>query len=330
MPSYLVTPLANEPSQPNGHVTFKGTGRHFSHISSNAWTINSHDCDQLEFQDLSIDAKGLGYSVFWRGTGSSVFTNVDLNSEYGAWYDTTCSGAPTDGPTGEHYFYSSKLSGELIGVYAQCARIWLYGSEIHVKNDDTPNAGGRLRGVQVGFRGDVRLFGSAIRVDHSTPDFPGYPVFYPSYGVQVGISDSSSIPDGGGAFHMHGGIINVSGGNLDRTIYGVSSESTISLAHVIDTAFVMHTGPNGTANRLVGNGMKMSPFLWQQGITPPVTGSNQALISTQGADMFIETDCDGTGDCSSGIENEPHLMIYSTQCASTNPWFDVVTGACRK
>ncbi len=46
--------------------------------------------------------------------------------------------------------------------------------------------------------------------------------------------------------------------------------------------------------------------------------------------MFVEKDCSSLGDCDSG-GNETHLMIYNQNaCPAINPWYNVVTGACRQ
>jgi hypothetical protein len=69
--------------------------------------------------------------------------------------------------------------------------------------------------------------------------------------------------------------------------------------------------------------------MWQSGTTPPTSTTEDTVIfSSDGQDMFIETDCSGSGDCNGG-GNETHLMIYNEAQCGENPWFDVVTGACR-
>ena len=71
-------------------------------------------------------------------------------------------------------------------------------------------------------------------------------------------------------------------------------------------------------------------MLWQSSAVPPsATTETNVLRSSDGKDIFVETDCSATGNCSAG-GNETHLMIYNeAQCGAGNPWFDVVTGSCR-
>jgi hypothetical protein len=48
--------------------------------------------------------------------------------------------------------------------------------------------------------------------------------------------------------------------------------------------------------------------------------------------MFVETDCASSGDCGGpGSGAQTHLMLYNPDhCGTSDPWFDVVTGACRQ
>ncbi len=116
---------------------------------------------------------------------------------------------------------------------------------------------------------------------------------------------------------MHGGIINITvdadaslKSNFDVTsLWGYSSGSLI---HVIDTAFALNVPTTNPIYRVFENsGAKvLSPFQWQSGPLPPVaTSEPNVLISDDGQDTFIETDCQADGDCTGGSES--HLMVYN-------------------
>lgn len=340
-PTYHSTPLANDPGHPNGHVTFRGVSRKTSTLrATDPFTgifMATADCDGIEFQDVRIEAPDQGFfrgiAFIWNGEGSATFTDVEIDAAYSSWYDSGCeSGSAMDGPLGEHYFWGAQLTSGSLGYFADCGRTWLYGSEILVRPQAGTNigaldgVGSAVIGVKASHRGDVRLFGSSIRVDASA-----LASSVPVYGVVVG-AGGNGMPLGEGQFHMHGGIINVSAGSLDRAVIGVHADTMgqqpghPAMAHIVDTAFQLRTGSSGTATRTSGNGMLQAPFLWQSGTMPPVTGSSSSLGSLTGQDLFVETDCDGSGCGGSGTN--PHLMIYKADCPNS-PWFDVVRNACR-
>jgi len=79
-------------------------------------------------------------------------------------------------------------------------------------------------------------------------------------------------------------------------------------------------------------GISQTPLLWQSGPRPPMSSTEEnKIISVDGQDLFVETDCKANGDCSSGDGMEAHLMVYNNSvCTSpTNPWLDTATGRCR-
>ena len=98
-------------------------------------------------------------------------------------------------------------------------------------------------------------------------------------------------------------------------------------ASTVGTPFSLATG--GAVTRVAGSTAK-SPFLWRAGSTPPTAGEGgTGLVSEEGFDLFVETDCDGT-TCVAGGGDEPHLMIYSEFCSNGGPWWDAVAGGCRQ
>lgn len=88
----------------------------------------------------------------------------------------------------------------------------------------------------------------------------------------------------------------------------------------------------GTPTRLSGTAAAAhAPFLWQAGLTPPTAPTETNRLQSQdGQDLYVEIDCNSLGDCSSGVPDQPHLMIYNSSfCPPEDPWFNVVTGDCR-
>lgn len=125
---------------------------------------------------------------------------------------------------------------------------------------------------------------------------------------------------------MHGGIISISAPNANQVngIHMWRGTSPGSLAHTPGTAFVLNTGATTTPVRLrddsAGNGEIQSPFLWQSGANPPHASNKvNVLLSQDGQDVFVETDCDATGNCASG-GTQPHTLIYAEgECGAANP-----------
>jgi hypothetical protein len=250
----------------------------------------------------------------WLGLEAS-WTDVDIDTVGAPWYDIGCFAPYTDPPTGEHYFWGSKLVGhKTLGFYSQCHQSWFYGSEIRVQLDNPPD--NPVRGVVVSGRGDVRMFGSTVRA------FIGAvgPTDVDGVGVQVGFVAPG---DDHGKFHFHGGIISVdaSKGTDAVGMHVDTGPSGSSAGHVVDTAWTL-IGGTGEVRRLKGNNAKAAPFLWPRGTDEPIAG----LLSRTGADLYVETDCgDASGGCDGG--SEPHLMVYSAQCPSR--WFGQVLGECK-
>lgn len=321
-----------------GFVTFRGAGRDRSRILGPStilgwpgltWAMDVTNCQALGFQDLSVIAEaspGANIAVRWSGAGSSTWTDVDIRGAYAGWYDFSCGGDADDPPAGEHRFYGATITAGGLAYYAECGATWLYGSEVRVQanaNSITPLFG--YTGIGVSHRGDVRVYGSAVRVGGSA-----FPWVSSAAGVRVGPSGNSGTPDGSGTFHMHGGVIAVdtsaaAGIDVVGLLVNDAGGSGDAMGHTPDTGFMVKGGAGADVARVAGDGHVMSPFLWQSGSAEPVSG----LQSLTGQDLYVETDCDASGDCSgSGTPPlQPHLMIYSANC--TSRWLDSVTGSCR-
>lgn len=327
----------------SGHVTFRGSGRENTTLRRTTagsgflpkaafWSFG---CVELEFQDLTIVSPQ--YTVIAYNGGSTRWVDVDLVSEgvsgalASAWNEDLCASEP-----GLHYFFGSRIRLSAgrpnnIGYQARCDEAWFFGGDVLVTGSETLAPGSNVAAVEVRNEGSFHAFGAAIRTssgDATTSSLnPGFPV--PGLiGVNVGRGQAGNEV-GGGEFHFHGGIINTT-----ATVDGLSASGLVvapsaTKAHTPGTAFVVRAGSGGTPHRVVGAKAE-SPFLWQSGGFPPVASSEaNVLRSEDGQDVFVETDCNSSGDCD-GAGSEPHMMIYSDDfCGTSDPWFDVVTGRCR-
>jgi hypothetical protein len=310
-------------SPESGWVTFRGAGRDRSVFVLEGFNLGAiivFSCRKLGFQDIGTRSDTHG--VIWFGDGESTWTNVDMVGAVAGWYDFSCAGEGS-APSGKHWVFGSRIWGNVVGWYGDCGATWIYGSEITA----TPIAANvHARGVHVTHRADARVYGSNVRVSPA-PELAANTSGISLTGVLVGNSTNGITNEAKGTFHMHGGVIAVNASQLataDAT--GVKTDdgqAPNAMAHVLDTSFLIQRGASsGTSTRASGDGV-MSSFVWQNGTAPPVSN----LVSENGADMFVETDCQSGGTCNSGTET--HLMIYRAACGASNPWFNVVTGACR-
>ncbi len=282
------------------------------------------------------------------GGGNSTWTDVNIVSTgggtsnfQGAWADDVCDAA---NGIATHYFFGVRMRSRAerstlyppFVFWGECSDHWFYGGEIFWDAsgfaDVAAPAAARGAAVLVGHDSTVHLFGTSlnVRVDQTANALGGSLV-----AVQT---DADTFGNGGpSAFHMHGGIINITVSNSAslKSNFDVTSlwgNSDGSLIHVIDTAFALNVPSTIPAYRIYESaGAKvLSPFQWQSGALPPVaTSEANVLNSDDGQDTFIETDCNADGDCTGGSES--HLMVYNgTVCTdSANPWLDTITGRCR-
>ncbi|HED32760.1 MAG TPA: hypothetical protein ENJ08_00890 [Gammaproteobacteria bacterium] len=278
------------------------------------------NCTNLSFSRLAVITTSanvnIGYAIYWTGTGTSTWSDVYVEASRSGdtnyntpWYDS--------GVAGLHYWYNSKLvsiahaRGINVGYESQGSESWFYGSEIDVVIDNlTPVTRKVMYGLDTAVsQGDIRLFGSVIRVlvDDSQGLVDGDFTFY---GIRSGTAQA----------HMHGGSISVDGSKATGTVtaIGISGNS-----HVHDTAITVKPGQGGGSAIRVEGDLAEAPFIWPPGKQLP------AVKSTNGSDTFVETDCNSSGICDGvAIEDQqPHMMIYSENC--TSRWFDSTVNACR-
>ncbi len=329
----------------NGYVTFRGAGADQTTVRDSGVTpvgsaMRFRHCTDIVVEHISL-ASDNGSGLFWYGGGKSRWSNVDVIGKEFGWYDGGLAGSCETLGNGVHYWFSSRIQSSRVGYKASCDESWFYGTDLVVKVKSTSPS--TVAAAVVFNDGDMRLFGSSLRIDTSEAD-PSET--YSIYGVRVGTTDVSAS-DGNGTFHMHGGIINVSAPNIiDAQLTGLevnrntSSKATGSaLGHVVETAYTMVKNPANTAKvfrtaALPGSTVPLgiqSPYQWPAATVPP---ANDDLVSISGYDQYIEIDCqnDGLCDQASPTERRPHLMIYDDTCAmssAASPWLNTVTKNCR-
>jgi hypothetical protein len=256
------------------------------------------------------------YGVFWQGAGSSRWTNVDSFGELG-WYDFKCN--PND-PKPVHYVFSSRFEGhgEFAAYLSECGENWIYGSDIVAVASGLPN-GSTPAALQVSDKGDIRAFGSTVRVTGGT-NLAG------ATGAKVGYP-ANAQPPGGGRLHLHGTIVNVDvSGSPGADAVGLDlhpSPATMMHVHSVETAFNLNAGSGGDVTRVKGEGAE-APYQWPAGLGVPKPN----FSSDDGQDQYIETDCASDGDCEAA-GTETHLMIYNAARCPAAKWFNSTTGCCR-
>ena len=308
-----------------GNVTLRGSGRNNTTItatSNNALgAVNIDTCTNLSFQDLTLSSgAGVFATVYWNGGGNSSWNNVTLASSSYAWYDANNGSGCAPAHAGTHNFVGSTLvvnnaSVPNSAVYrTECGDTSFWGSTL-VQNFSQSTLPGSLLGIQASSAGGmVHLYGSNVKI----------------------LSKASSVAqatqliglqtDGNGAvIHIHGGEVSVlSQGTAPVSVIGANSVGSNSLVHGHQNNWGLLSSGGGTATRLAVSsaGSAQAPFEWTPGTQPP------GIISLDGQDRFVETDCPQTGGCQT-VGTFPHTMIYRSSCTTSGPWFDTVTNQCR-
>lgn len=321
-----------------GNVTFHGSGRDNTVLTGGGTifingVLNISGCNNLSFQDMTIRASlrggastGSGIAVVWENAGSSNWTNMALEGAYGGWYDSLAGGTACSGSVGHHNWFSSTISAAKsstkIAYLSACGDSKFWGSEIATINDGSPEVStGSEAGTGFSVSGSktvVHLYGSDVSVTTTASGIPG-----PQTGLYV---------RQGGTVHIHGGEIVVRQQNPSATqgVTAISANGTGTLVHTPETSFGLLTPSGGVATRIKStNGATVqSPFRWSSGFTPPTGGSALPLVSSDGEDMFVQTNCSSSGCVATGTET--HLLVYNNSCTVAGPWFDTVTKACRQ
>jgi len=311
----------------NGYVSLTGAGPGKTVFVKGGTSMEGvlvDSCVDLEFKDLGVRSD-LGTGIRWTGGGNSRWVNVDVNGRTAAWSDTCLEEKPV------HFWFNSRLVSPSGGnwVYqANCGEHWIYASDVELQITNITATGGPSV-IWAKNNGDIRMFGSTVRA--TIPPGLGGENYQP---LRRGIDYITGIyVSDGGRFHMHGGIIslNAKSSAMNYAVMGIT-ETRNGFAHTPDTAFNLTPAGTGEIFRLWTDNQSSnvhSPFLWPPGIKPPnINPVNGSLI---GADLFVETDCDSSGNCeTANVDNQrSHMMIYDTRCTISGPWFDSTRGKCR-
>lgn len=321
-----------------GNVSFQGIGPETTSITYSASDysspFNSYGCGNLSFEDMSFVNAGTGDNAsganFLGALWADVrWLNVTLNSEFGVgWRQSANYGPPTPNNCqgvsgGKHLFYSARIFGARAAMASACEEVSVYGSDLMLVSNPASGTffNASLPIVAVHDEGVINIYGSTVRTDLSV----GLPAGQTSVtGIEVG----NGI--GGGVVNMHGGIVNVttiSTAGVDAV--GVNTFAADSRVSTLGTPFFLRSASDAQSIRLQGPGSISSPQYWQAGTSAPEEDANFGdLVSKDGQDMYVETDCNASG-CTNG--DKPHLMLYSEACGvNGTPWFDTVTKQCRQ
>jgi len=243
-----------------GFVTFKGESRAGSRLVGTNTnypysTVYSVDCDELDFQNLTIVAPNdpSASGVYWNGLGDSRWVDVDIQSPRVAWYDSGCFGPTTSPPTGIHYFQDSTLSAGTLGWYADCGEAVFYDTQISVVPLNTTNVNATgVRGVKANYLAELYLLDSAVTVDATQRSAATTVV-----GLDAGTGGNQGHPTGSGEVEMFGGSLTVKG-NADDTLHGARAQKFSETAEpaavrIQGTQLVIQNG-TAAANVTSGDG----------------------------------------------------------------------------
>lgn len=275
-----------------GDVSLKGSGVNVSIISNGMEPINTQNCTNMAYSNLTVKNTENLFGVREDG-GTSVWNNAEIDGLGYAWFDGT--GDTCNVKQGSHYFYSSRVVANTIGNnatawYDDCDKSWFFGSQIQAIG----GSGAQVRVIEAN-GGEVHVYGGNIEAL-----------------TQGDVSPASMVAvtsDNSGIVHLHGtGIDVISQGNNNITAL---SAGTGGLIHAVADGYFMNTN-GGTMTRVNNNGgIIMAPYHWPASSTPP------AVISASGSDTAVVTK---TSD------GHPHPLVYDATCSSH--WFDTVARAC--
>ncbi len=296
------------------NVSLRGSGRDKTVLGSTTISsqigLTADNCSDLSVQDLEMASPFI--AVYWEGTGSSTWTNVDVEGGDYGWSETGCTSQQS-----VHRWFSSTIHASYKTAYAvQCSQNWFYGSEIIAAGPGGIENGLRaITAHSTTYPSEVHVYGSVIRV---IPD-PG--TTFPTPGSLGGDGTGlvAVVAGQNSQIHIHGTGIDVMGNNVSNDIAALIATNG-GLIHATQTAFMLNTPAPGQVYRIKNEGGTiMAPYLWENEVL------GMPLVSEDGADMTVENQCVGT-TCST---TQPHLLVYSSSCTTNGPWFDIGAGKCR-
>lgn len=312
-----------------GYISFTGKGVNNSMIllgvpGEFAAFFGVSGCEKMHFSNLTFRTDAdYGY-ITWANGGSSVWNNVEVYGVGAAWKDGHCAEKE-----GIHYWYSSKLVSEQAfgsseGYTASCDKSWLFGSEV----TSIVQAGGdRYIGNSAGYNNAV-LAWNTNKNSSNEPEIHLYGCNIRAISNDI-VANSPTYVRGTvyagsrGSIHIHGtGIDSIS--TVGEEIYVLVADNG-GFIHANESSYVIDT--TGSVTRIdSNNSIIKAPYVWEPGTTPP------SIISENGADMFVETDCDSAGICDGVdiVNQRPHQMIYTPSCSVNGPWFDATINKCRQ
>lgn len=278
-----------------GYVTLRGSGMRQTALENGSGPVSTANCVNMVFSDMTLrntlnlfGVRTVGGSTFWE--------NVEIDGYGYAWFDspTSCPG------TGTHYWFNSRIMARSAGTsttayYNACDVSWFFGSEI----TSNGSAGSQIFPITA-TGGEVHVYGGVIRAIAGS-------------GITANLVAAQA--DGAAKIHIHGTGIDV----ISSTANNITalSASNGGVIHANQAAYNLSTGTGGTITRIVKDTDPAThvhaPYLWEEHSNPP------NITSVNGADMAVVTSATSDG--------QPHLVIYSSTCASK--WYDTVDRACR-
>ncbi len=234
-------------------------------------TIRARDCTELRFEGLTVLAPhshtGRGKAVRWLGAGASRWSDVELQAEYIAWYDSGCERGNGQPPVGAHQFERVTLRAGALGYFSDCGHGRLSDSEILVAASAStflPNLGRELPrvvgGVKASHRSHVELRGCRVSVDSSAA-----PRVAQTLGLAAG-GAGNEHPQGAGLIEMHGGLLRVLG-SAGAPVHGAradrfgQSAAPPARVRVLGATLELHRGSDSVGERSAGDGV----VEWAQG-----------------------------------------------------------------
>ena len=308
------------------------------------------NCSNFNVQDLTVKGIGLYPAIGWVGGGSSRWTNVTADgASLPAWTDLSCSTIVSNDLRPVHRWFASRLRGMARTHIAICSENWFYGSEIMATAGASPSTiaafmvNASYSGPATSANPEIHVQGSVIRALATT----GVAYLTPGKGSGTGQGIMAVAAGKNADVHIHGTSVEVIGNNKTNDIAALASwehgkiHANGAAYNLVASCSTAKTPVCGKTQRINKDSTSdpvdiRAPYLWEPNKTPPVIAGSTTnvprsiLVSLDGSDVAIETDC-AAGGCGT-VSNEPHVLIFRATCTGTNgPWWDSTRrpNACR-